>query len=102
MKPILIDGCQLAAQAAIEIVEDSVVAPHCSKLLTAGRLCRRSRDDGRGANAAMLHMDGTSYRRINRARREGGCGGMGKGEAALGQDANCLQRTQRGGIHLAS
>src|ERR1700730_6916730 len=66
MKPILIDGCQLAAQAAIEIVEDSVVAPHCSKLLNVSRSCRRR---PRG-NAAMLHIDGTSYRRINRTRKE--------------------------------
>src|SRR5580704_12263359 len=49
MKPILIDIYQLAVQAAIEIVEDSVVAPHCSKLSTAWRSCRRNRDDGRGA-----------------------------------------------------
>src|SRR3974377_23529 len=33
MQPILIDGCQFAAQAAIEIVENSVVAPHDAGLL---------------------------------------------------------------------
>src|SRR5437016_1820340 len=69
MKPVLIDGCQLAAQAAIEIVEDSIVAPHSSKLHNTGAHAVEAATTA-AANTAMLQIHGTSYRRISRARKE--------------------------------
>ena len=53
----------------------------------------------------MFHINRTSYRRINSARKDAVWAGMGKGEGGSRprrEDANGLQRTQRGGVYLAS